>query len=605
MSNNYPAIKPSLNLDMVNGIYVDPRITFTRAGTRTYFGREWVKAEENLLSNSNDFSNTTYWTLAATTQAAVADPSSGTNATRLTATAGNATHGIDSRNVDNNKVDFLLGTRYVMAIRAKKATHNFIQIVQAGITGAHANFNLDTGVVGSALNTVSTSITEYPVGSGWYTCIAITDSILAVTTGGLTVCLVASSTSTRREAFNAAGTETVDVFQSKIEQRAFAAAYIPTTTQPITRYQRKLQTAAANEWPREYDPVTGECLGRSVWAAATNLLLRSQEFENAYWTKSGATISPNVLIAPDGTLTADKLVESAANSTHLLQRSIGLSSAAHTSSIFAKKGERNWVYLRGVGAGSVNIRAWFNLDTGTKGTVETGATSKMTDMGNGWYLCELNIASATASSFEYQYAMTTGDTVTTHAGDGVSGIFIWQAQLEASSRATPAIPTVASQVTRIRDNPQMTGANFSSWFNAPEGTLVVESKSYGDLNVGPITFEIGDGTVNNRIFSGQFISAAVRSLAVQAGNVPQVVLANSADPSGYVKSAGSYKFNDFVGSVNGGAALTDTSGLVPTVNRASIGSNTSGVNQILQGVIKSIRYYPQAFTAAQVEALSL
>ena len=69
-------------------------------------------------------------------------------------------------------------------------------------------------------------------------------------------------------------------------------------------------TAAAYYGPRlDYDPVTLQPKGFLVEEARTNLLLRSEEFDNANWTKSRATVTANAATAPDGTSNADKLVE--------------------------------------------------------------------------------------------------------------------------------------------------------------------------------------------------------------------------------------------------------------------------------------------------------
>ena len=38
-----------------------------------------------------------------------------------------------------------------------------------------------------------------------------------------------------------------------------------------------------------------------------NLLTHPEEFDNAAWSKSNTTITPNVTAAPDGTLTADEI----------------------------------------------------------------------------------------------------------------------------------------------------------------------------------------------------------------------------------------------------------------------------------------------------------
>lgn len=53
IASNFPAIRPSLNLDFANARTLDPRITFSRASAATYYdGKTVAKAEENLLLNS-------------------------------------------------------------------------------------------------------------------------------------------------------------------------------------------------------------------------------------------------------------------------------------------------------------------------------------------------------------------------------------------------------------------------------------------------------------------------------------------------------------------------------------------------------------------------
>ena len=70
-----------------------------------------------------------------------------------------------------------------------------------------------------------------------------------------------------------------------------------------------LSTAAINAPRFDYDPVTLESVGLLIEESRTNLLTYSEQFDNAVWTKSNASITANAIIAPDGTLTADKLVE--------------------------------------------------------------------------------------------------------------------------------------------------------------------------------------------------------------------------------------------------------------------------------------------------------
>lgn len=49
-------------------------------------------------------------------------------------------------------------------------------------------------------------------------------------------------------------------------------------------------------------------LGRNPTTGRLNLLTFTEQFDNAVWSKSGATVTANAAIAPDGTMTADQVV---------------------------------------------------------------------------------------------------------------------------------------------------------------------------------------------------------------------------------------------------------------------------------------------------------
>ena len=571
MANNFPNLLPSLNLDLVNGIYVDPRITFTRAGTRTYYGRDVVKAEENLLIHSADLTQTAYFKSGVTAS----------SATQITATATTAFHIVHY----NTSVGGLLpgsGT-VTQTLRISAGTYNFIQIFIANGTTEIANINLTNGTIGT--NTLGVTATD--LGSGVY------DIKCTYTTTGtnrvLGVALVTSTTAARLESWTALGTETVNILFQQYEQRSSATAYTATTTQPITRYQRQLKTAAANEWPREFDPVTGECLGRSVWESRTNLLLYSEEFDNAYWTKSNVTISTNQIIAPDGTLTADKLVEDATSNQHRVLRAID--GSTKNVSIYAKAAERSYIGL----FAAVGTRTYFNLSAGTIGTVSSGSTATIESVGNGWYRCSLYNAHPTNGGL---FQLSTDGTTETYTGDGYSGIYIWGAQLEAGAFATPYIPTVAAQVTRLADSAVMTGTNFSSWFNPSEGTFVVNSTGLDTSFT--VAVQVDDGTTSNRI--GMIIprASSASPAFIFTSGAAQTAFSNVTFV-GDDKEALSYAANNVLLSVNGAAVQTDTTVVLPVVDRLRIRNNSAAPSS---GYIKRITYYPQALTAANLQAVT-
>jgi hypothetical protein len=174
----------------------------------------------------------------------------------------------------------------------------------------------------------------------------------------------------------------------------------------------------------------------------TNLILQSNSF-NTSWSNIG---SSEVSGQPgyDGTNNAWSLVEDSAGGTHALVQ-IPSTFGLVTISVYAKAGTRDWLFLRGV-QGGLNVRAWFNLSTGTIGTVEANGTAKIESVGNGWYRCSLTVASF-QSGFEAYVAISSADTIASYTGNGTGNILIQNAQYETGDIATDYIATTTAAVS--------------------------------------------------------------------------------------------------------------------------------------------------------------
>ena len=166
--------------------------------------------------------------------------------------------------------------------------------------------------------------------------------------------------------------------------------------------------------------------GVLIEGSRTNLLVRSQEFDNAAWTKVNSTVTANATTAPDGTTTAEKLVENSATDFHTVRPTAGVGTVTATEclSVFAKASERSWIALQ-LGT---SRSAYFNLSAGTIGTTVGGTTATMTALANGWYRC--SIAGERVASQSNTILLASADNTASYAGDGTSGVFIWGAQLE-------------------------------------------------------------------------------------------------------------------------------------------------------------------------------
>jgi hypothetical protein len=172
------------------------------------------------------------------------------------------------------------------------------------------------------------------------------------------------------------------------------------------------------------------------------------------------------------------------------------------------------------------------------------------------------------------------------------------AQLETGSFATSFIPTDGTSKTRNADNVQMTGANFTSWYNQSAGAAMVDYETLVGTAGNQYALRVSGGT--NSIHFG------FRETAILARPIVSSVAGNSVAVSGsFLRSAGTYDFvgNTKVGGANGSLAGANTVGTVGTNTLAYIGS-FNGATAMLNGWMRKISYWPQKLTSAEVQAFS-
>jgi hypothetical protein len=330
----------------------------------------------------------------------------------------------------------------------------------------------------------------------------------------------------------------------------------------------------------------------------TNLYQQSEVFNNSFWSKTRSSIREDETTAPDGTLTADKLVEdTTASNTHTIQSTVTPPATAHTLSVFAKKGERTWIVLR---LGGTNT--FFNLDDGT---IAAGSVNSptITNFGNGWYRCAVTSSLGTQG----QFWLATNSTTTSYTGDGTSGLFIWGAQLEAGSFPTSYIPTTTGTLARGADVCSITGGAFNSFYNQSEGTLFADvSGLMTDVLGGNRGFAIiTDGTYANAF--GILKSANIGFIRAEGntGNVAQFSLTNAYAPFTQYKVALGVRTNDTNAAFNGSLKTTDTSVTLPsTMNRLEFRDATGAAGGQPSCHLAAIRYYKKRLPNAKLVALT-
>ena len=594
-NTNISETEPTLDLNFAKVKALDPRITFARASTGTYYdGKTYAKAEENLLKYSQEF-NLSPW---LTNQSGVLTISANsTTAPDGTTTADTATPNASSGYHVARQSGYTSAEIHTFSVFVKPNGYTQVAIREDYVVGQYAAFDLtSTGSVVDKTGSASASITA--LNDGWYR-ITLTPTTAIVNQGIGIYVLDGSYVSGDPSSYTYTGDGTSGVYLwgAQLEQRSVVSSYTPTTTQPITRYQPALQTAASGVARFDHDPVTQESLGLLIEEQRTNLLTYAEDFSN--WVNNNpayATVIPNISVAPDGTLTADKIQELTGTVYPFIYNSPSISSGvSYTQSYYVKSAGRQWVFVNAFYMGAYTSGAYFDIVNGVVGAV-AGVTANIVSTGNGWYRISITGVSVQATPSYCSCNPTSANGVnpilTGYTGDGYSGIFLWGAQLEAGAFPTSYIPTVASQVTRSADSASMTGTNFSSWYRADEGTVYSEYKT--PTGVGMILNIHSSPTANQmQLFAG---STAGVSFFVQVNGVSGATIGSR---SSIGKTIAAYKFNDFAASTNSSTAATSTSGTIPIVNALRMGARSDGVTN-LNGHIKKITYFPKRLDNAEL-----
>jgi hypothetical protein len=342
-----------------------------------------------------------------------------------------------------------------------------------------------------------------------------------------------------------------------------------------------------NRQPRfDYDPTTLAPRGLLVEGQAVNICLNGSMAYTATaptsWTRafSGCTVA------------------SVDSTTFPGQKAWSISAAAI--------GQRD--FLEQVIALAANttytVSAYVEAITGTVATF-----AYMTSLPSGASSNTVVNPSAGRISFTVTVGATAGNGtlrigIGTATGTGVSAdasVRFSHVQVEAGSGASSYIPTGASQGTRNVESCVMTGTNFSSWFNATEGTLLAHAIRGRTSDIGRIA-TVNDNTANESIelaadTSGEFI--VVDGGSTLANITPGTVTANTA-----FKIAGAYKLNDVQAALGGTLGVADTAVTLPTVDRLMIGQQAGASPVYLNGTISLLKYWPTRLSNAQLQSIT-
>ena len=334
---------------------------------------------------------------------------------------------------------------------------------------------------------------------------------------------------------------------------------------------------------------------------STNLITYSSDYSNG-WGYFDASTNANALISPSGVLDASKFIEGSGSS---IKRIINLSQSIvsgndYTFSIFAKKGERDFITLTN-NTGTADVTTTFDL---TNGTVTSGIGS-ISSFANGWFKCSRSFtATATVTSAYIAQAFVNNGSGISYQGDGASGIYIWGAMLEQQSYATSYIPTAGATATRVQEI--CVGAGNASTFNSTEGVLYAEIAALADDGTNRLITLSKSSDWSNRTFLRYDPSVNLITYRYLVNGSIKVNLVHTlSDATILNKIACKWELNNFKLYVNGLNVGQDISGSVMGANSLDTLKFNNGLNtQPFYGKTKDLKVYPTALSDAELATLT-
>jgi len=356
----------------------------------------------------------------------------------------------------------------------------------------------------------------------------------------------------------------------------------------------------------DHDPLTGEPLGPLIERSVTNRLLWSRSFGNSEWIRTRADIEENVALAPDGSMSADKLVASSVNGQHIVQQMLTLPANADQSlAIYVKAGEYSKVRIY-----TGNFGAWSTISTLSFDLANAQVISGnggFEPLKDGWFRIWTTGVTGDGSAPNALSVSPMNDSgELDFAGNDVDGLYIWQADIIDGKEPSSPILTEGAPLARAADN---LGRLMGDEYRQDEGTLVM-SYSPPALSQGntPFICSINAGTHNNSmslVFHNSTLTA-VNYAEMRADGFPVVYFGTGSTAFGpFEKNAIRYSPDGSLTLAKNGDLFTATGEPLSTLglNNLILGGRRQSTANNINGHLHYLLYIPRAVSDGKIQEL--
>lgn len=179
------------------------------------------------------------------------------------------------------------------------------------------------------------------------------------------------------------------------------------------------------------------------WRPRRNLLLQSENLSHtSTWIPFNASVSGNIIVAPNGQTTGDRLVENTANNQHYISQLRTGSSETMTLSFYAQSASRTRMEAGFTNALNSGANAQINLATkaitgyNTYGADYSAVSAAWLGQYNGWDRYRVTATKASVNSTNgVTFLLADGTGAISYTGNGSSGVNLWGAMVNTGTSA--------------------------------------------------------------------------------------------------------------------------------------------------------------------------
>jgi hypothetical protein len=545
-----------VTIDSISVVEVtDADFDFDRNSTGTRVNEDYLIEDVpyNLMSYSEDFSNS-YWTkTGATVESGFLAPYGSLNAYKLVEGTNNGIH------IMNRILTVVNAQVYSTSIFVKSAERTKFGM-RDGFSNKWITVNLSNGSVIASNGLISSEITK--AANDWHK---------------ISFTLTTASTSATLKVYTLSDSYTSGSPETYFYQGDGSSGVYIWGAQVVKGDQPKdyLKTTDRLDIPR-IDYTNGEP-SILLEPSRTNLVTYSQDLSQ--WTLVNGTLTANATVSPEGIQNSGKIAFSSVGLD--LKRTITVvAGTTYTISFYIKVEEGTGLQGRFYdNSNSANIE-YYNYDDQI--------------IPNQWSRITRSVTAPSGCTEMQIWLLASSTTLVTASW--------WGAQLEAGSYATSLIHTSGSAVTRSAD--AANNAGNSDLINSTEGVLYVEASSNYNSSI-TNRIAISDGTNSNRIVL-EWDETTENRIRVHI-NTHSLLSYDAVDLSIQNKVAIKYAANDYALWFNGQEVLTQASGALPTGMDVLelTGAGLGGIPEYrFYGNVKMVAVFKEALTDLELEKLT-